>query len=172
MPNAEWLQKLLFQGRVAIADCALCLGAGGRIWLNAERFVAAVVLQMSRNMEPPYDIQERTFVFAVQVVNFCRELCDAHPVSRRLSWQLLDAATSTGANMEEASAGQSKPDFVSKTAIARKEARESIYWLRLLAATDARCRSAVPPLLDEAKQIAAIISAIKRKAESNPDRGV
>jgi len=142
MLNAKWLQKLLFQGRVAIADCALCLGAGGRIWLNAERFRCGSGVADVPDMEPPY------------------------------SWQLLDAATSTGANMEEANAGQSKPDFVSKTAIARKEARESIYWLRLLAATDARCRSAVPPLLDEAKQIAAIISAIKRNAESNPDRGV
>ena len=72
-------------------------------------------------MDPPYDIQERTFVFAVQVANFCRELIAAHPVTRRLSWQLLDAATSIGANMEEADAGQSKRDFISKTAVARKE---------------------------------------------------
>ena len=118
-------------------------------------------------MDPPYDIQERTFVFAVQVVNFCRELIAAHPVTRRLSWQLLDAATSIGANMEEADAGQSKRDFISKTAVARKEARESVYWLRLISATDPRCRSAIPALLEEGKQIAAIISAINRNAERN-----
>ena len=36
-------------------------------------------------MQPPYDIQERTFVFAVQVVNFCRELIAAHPVTKLAS---------------------------------------------------------------------------------------
>ena len=92
-------------------------------------------------------------------------------MTRRLGWQLLDAVTSTGANMEEASAGQSKRDFVAKTAIARKEARESIYWLRLIAETDSRQCTAVAPLLAEAKQIAAIISTIRRNAESNPGRG-
>lgn len=122
-------------------------------------------------MEPPYDIQARTFLFAVQIVNFCRGLTDAHPVTRKLSWQLLDAATSIGANMEEAHAGQSKKDFVAKTAIARKESRETVFWLRLILATDMRCRSLVPPLLDEAKQIRSIIAAIKKNAERNPGRG-
>jgi four helix bundle protein len=161
IPAEEWLRRF-------------CLTPAGRagVWpKNSEIHRGNSVADIS-NVEPPYDIQERTFVFAVQVVNFCRGLSDAHPVTKRLSWQLLDAATSTGANMEEADAGQSKRDFVSKTAIARKEVRESVYWLRLIAATDARCRSAVRPLLDEAKQIAAIISAIKRNAESNPNRAL
>ena len=52
--------------------------------------------------QPPYNIQRRTFLFAAAVVTFCRDLTDAHPVTRKLSWQLLDAATSVGANMEEA----------------------------------------------------------------------
>jgi four helix bundle protein len=119
----------------------------------------------------PYDIQERTFLFAKEVVEFCRSVTNAHPVTRQLSWQLLDAATSVGANMEEADAGQSKPDFISKIAIARKEGREAVFWLRLIAATDPVCRRSIPPLLDEAKQIAAIISSIKKGAESNPHRG-
>jgi four helix bundle protein len=122
-------------------------------------------------METPYDIQERTFLFAVSVVDFCRGPACAHPVTRKLSWQLLDAATSVGANMEEADAGQSKPDFISKTAIARKEARETVFWLRLIAATDPACRHSVPHLLDEAKQLAGIIAAIKLKAERTPHRG-
>jgi four helix bundle protein len=73
--------------------------------------------------------------------------------------------------MEEADAGQSKPDFISKTAIARKEARETVFWLRLIAATDPACRHSVPHLLDEAKQLAGIIAAIKLKAERTPHRG-
>jgi hypothetical protein len=42
-----------------------------------------------------------------------------------LSWQLLKAGTSIGANMEEADAGQTKRDFIAKTAIARKESHHS-----------------------------------------------
>ena len=118
-------------------------------------------------METPYNIQERTFAFAVRIVNFCRTLGTAHPVTRTLSWQLLDSATSTGANMEEADAGQSRRDFIAKTAIAKKEARENVFWLRLIAATDLQQRPAVIPLLDEAKQIARIITAIKKSAERN-----
>lgn len=49
-----------------------------------------------------------------------------------LARQLLRAGTSIGANVEEAQAGQSRADFINKYSIALKEARESIYWLRLL----------------------------------------
>jgi four helix bundle protein len=119
---------------------------------------------------PPYNIQERTFEFSKAIVLFCRRLGSANPVTRRLGWQLIDAATSVGANMEEADAGQSTPDFVSKTAIARKEAKETVYWLRLICATDAQWRGAVLPLLEEAKEIAAIVSAINRNAEANAKR--
>jgi four helix bundle protein len=117
-------------------------------------------------MCPPYDIQERTFEFSVQIVQFCRDLWKANPVTRRIGWQLLDAATSTGANMQEADAGQSRKDFISKTGIARKESRESVYWLRLIAATDLEQRPRALPLLDEARQISRIITAIKKNAEA------
>ncbi len=49
-----------------------------------------------------------------------------------LSKQLLRSATSIGANIEEAIAGISKKDFTAKMSIASKEARETLYWLRLL----------------------------------------
>ncbi len=52
--------------------------------------------------------------------------------SGSLSGQLFRSGTSIGANVEEAMAGQSRKDFVSKMAIASKEARETNYWLRVL----------------------------------------
>jgi four helix bundle protein len=109
-------------------------------------------------MSTPYDIHERTFLFAVRIVEFCRDLTDAHPVTRKLSWQLLDAATSTGANLEEADSGQSRRDFIAKTGISRKEGWETVFWLRLIGATDVVCRQPTVLLLDEAVQIAKIIS--------------
>ena len=82
------------------------------------------------------DIRERAFALAVRVVKLCRYLEKNSDVGRVIVTQLLKAGTSVGANLEEAQAGQSKPDFISKNAIALKEARESIYWLRLISATN------------------------------------
>lgn len=48
-----------------------------------------------------------------------------------MSKQLLRSGTSIGAKVEEALAGQSRADFLSKMSIASKEARETNYWLRL-----------------------------------------
>jgi len=82
------------------------------------------------------DIRERTFDFAVRVVKLCHHLEKNSNISRNLTHQLLKAGTSIGANLEEAQAAQSKPDFIHKNSISLKEAREANYWLRLILATN------------------------------------
>jgi four helix bundle protein len=82
------------------------------------------------------DIRERSFQFAVRIVKLCKYLEKSSDVSRNVLLQLLDAATSVGANLEEAKAGQSRADFIHKNAISLKEAREANYWLRLILATE------------------------------------
>jgi four helix bundle protein len=59
------------------------------------------------------NIHERTFDFAIKIVEFCRTL-DNVPSNWVLSKQLSRSGTSIGANVEEAQAGQSKADFISK----------------------------------------------------------
>ena len=49
-----------------------------------------------------------------------------------LSKQIVRSATSIGANVNEALAGESRADFAHKMSIASKEARETLYWLELL----------------------------------------
>ncbi len=122
-------------------------------------------------METPYDIQERTFVFACRIVTFCRFLSRAEPVTRRLSWQLLDAGTSVGANLEEADAGQTKRDFIAKTSIARKECREAHFWLRLISFAEPECQRRMSPLVRECDELIAILTTIIKNAESNAGRG-
>ena len=78
------------------------------------------------------DLCERTFQFALEIVNLCRTLSKKSGVAQTMSKQLLRSGTSVGANIEEGQAAQSRADFVSKYSIARKEARETHYWLRLL----------------------------------------
>jgi four helix bundle protein len=115
----------------------------------------------------PRDIKERTFSFALNIVYLAQRLDGCPGVSRVLGRQLLRSRTSIGANVEEAQAGQSHADFSSKYAIALKEARETIYWLRLLK------DSGLPPdndyggLLREADEIARVIAAIIVKSKRN-----
>ena len=115
------------------------------------------------------DIVERTFGFSLRVVRVC-QACERSPASRSLVGQLLRSATSVGANVEEAQAGQSRADFLSKMSIACKEAREANYWLRLLSASDLLPVSESRELLDESHEIVAILTAIvKRTKESKGD---
>jgi four helix bundle protein len=83
---------------------------------------------------------------------------------RRLLFQRVDASTAVGSNLEEAAEGQSRADFIAKACIARKEARESRYWLRLVAACYDEHRAALGPLMQESTAIRAILSAIIRNA--------
>lgn len=75
-------------------------------------------------------IQKKSFAFALAVIALYQSLQEQHEYV--LSRQLLRCRTSIGANAEEATASQSRKDFLSKMAIASKEARETKYWLRLL----------------------------------------
>jgi four helix bundle protein len=78
-------------------------------------------------------IQNKSFVFALEIIQLYRKLQEQREYV--ISKQLLRSGTSIGANVEEASAGQSKKDFLAKMSIASKEARETQYWLRLLQAS-------------------------------------
>ena len=106
------------------------------------------------------DIQQRTFDFALRIVKLCQYLDEKPGVGRTLGRQLLRAGTSIGANIEEAQAGQSKLDFISKNAIALKEARETLYWLRLLAAAKIIPAERLSELQTEVEELMRIIGSI------------
>jgi four helix bundle protein len=112
------------------------------------------------------DVYERAFQFACRVLQMDRALLRNRQVPRVAMNQLIRAATSIGANLEEARAGQSKADFHAKLRIALKEARESHYWLKLLLATGAVAAARIEPLVQEANEIVAILTTIAKK--SNP----
>jgi four helix bundle protein len=108
------------------------------------------------------DIRERTFAFSVRIVKLCRFLENSN-VSKALVRQLIRAGTSIGANLEEAQAGQTKPDFINKNAIALKESRETNYWLRLILETtefEEKVRKGIEDLIEESSEITKIIASI------------
>ncbi len=76
-------------------------------------------------------INTKSYAFALEVIKVYKYLINEKK-EFELSKQLLRSGTSIGANINEAVSGQSKRDFVHKLSIALKEARETLYWLKLL----------------------------------------
>ncbi len=105
-------------------------------------------------------IQEKTFAFAIRIVNLYKYLV-AEKREFILSKQLLRSGTSIGANVEEAIGGVSDKDFLNKLSISYKEARESIYWLKLLVATDYIIESEFHSLFSDAEEICKILGKIQ-----------
>jgi four helix bundle protein len=118
------------------------------------------------------NIQDRSFEFACRIVRLTEHIYRRRSLAARvIARQLLDAGTSVGANLEEASAAQSKPDFISKCSISVKEARESRYWLRLLVSCKLVDPKRLFPLVTEAGEIVAIVSTIVKNAQKSKSRG-
>ena len=78
---------------------------------------------------------DSSYKFSLQIFNLCRSIASKHN-EFVITKQLLRSGTSIGANIQEATEAQSRKDFISKLSIALKEAKESIYWLRLLKDAD------------------------------------
>jgi four helix bundle protein len=117
------------------------------------------------------DLRGRAFRFACATIIFSRKVMPRGPVQKHVGVQLVQSATSIGANLEEATAGQSKADFIAHNVRSLKEARESWYWLRILHATESGLQEELQPLLRESNELVAILTATIRKARSNPGRG-
>ena len=105
-------------------------------------------------------IQQKSFVFAVRIINACKYLKkEKHEFI--IAKQMLRSGVSIGANVEEAIGAQSKADFIHKLSISYKEARETLYWLRLLYATDYLDKEMSESLIKDAEEICRIIGKIQ-----------
>ena len=109
------------------------------------------------------NIQKRTFSFACRIVELYRHLAKNKSGGEILGRQVLKSGTAIGANLEEATAGQSRADFISKCNIALKEARETLYWLRLFIVTRIVTEKKLGKLAQEANEIIAILTTIVKK---------
>lgn len=109
---------------------------------------------------PPFDICDRTFEFALDVIDICELINERPGVCWTLSKQQLRAGTSVGANIEEGKAAQRRPDFISKYSIARKATRETRFFLRILKARQYAPRERLDPLIEESEQLIRILTSI------------
>src|SRR5687767_12757460 len=110
-------------------------------------------------MSDELKIVERTVAYSLRVIRLYKEL-RKDEVGRVLGRQLLRAGTSIGANVHEAQSAQSKADFIAKIYIAMKEARECLYWLRLIREAQVIRPKLLESLVDETAQIAKILTSI------------
>ena len=110
-------------------------------------------------------IQEKSFHFAVRIVNLCRYL-QTDRKEYILTKQLMKSGTSIGANVSESQQAQSRPDFISKLNIALKEAYETNYWLRLLYETNFLTNDEFQSIITDCQELERLlISIIKTSKE-------
>ena len=112
-------------------------------------------------------ICDRSFEFASRILKLCVRLHERGPIARHLANQLFRCGTSIGANAEEAQEGQSKADFIAKLSVSRKEAAESVYWLRLAMKSDIVEADDIRWELSEARQLLAMIRSAILTARSS-----
>lgn len=110
-------------------------------------------------MNKTYDLEERTAVFAEKIVLLCKK-APKNPLLTSILIQLIRSATSVGANYNEANGASSKKDFRNKIFICKKEAKETMYWLRILAKSEDRLAQDCRLFWQEAKELTMIFSKI------------
>jgi four helix bundle protein len=112
-----------------------------------------------------YDLEERTAVFGEEVIRMATGLVRT-PVSVPLISQLVRSSTSIGANYMEAGGAESGKDFDHKIALCKKEAKETMHWLRMLAAASITTQNDLRLLWQEAHELTMIFSAILKKRKN------
>lgn len=112
----------------------------------------------------PRDIEQRTFAFAVRILKVVAAL-PRSTAGTTIARQLARSGTSIGANVEEAQGAHSKADFARRMNIARGEAREVHYWLRLAAESKLIPRTRLEEVIAEADELVRILTAIVKKTK-------
>lgn len=115
------------------------------------------------------DIDERTFRFALRVL----KLSSALPTNTAgfvLSRQVIRAATSIGANVTEAQGSSTRRDFIRRMNIARGEAREAHYFLRLISESGMIAPPRMNEVVQEANELVSILTAIVKRSGQHPSR--
>ena len=105
-------------------------------------------------------IQQKSFLFAIRIINLYKYLINEKK-EFILSKQILRSGTSIGANIEESIGGQSEKDFLYKISISYKEARETIYWLKLLKETEYIKVDEFESIYNDAEEICKILGSIQ-----------
>ncbi len=111
------------------------------------------------------DLTERLLDFAVRVIKLVNALPKTY-VGKHVGGQLMRAGTSSGSNYEEARGAESRADFIHKLGVVLKELKESRFWLRVIRRTEILTPRRIEPLIEECKELIAIIAKSIMTAKS------
>lgn len=112
-----------------------------------------------------YDLEDRCLNFSKRTRVFVKNLPRTIG-NQEDARQLVRSSGSTGANYIEANEALSKKDFIHRNKIARKEAKESRYWLQLVdTGNNKELEDERQKLIQEATELMNIFGAIIRKSE-------
>ena len=101
--------------------------------------------------------------FSVSIKKYCEVLSSRKEIT--IASQLLRCGMAIGANVSEAQQAESRQDFIHKMKIAAKEANETLYWISIC--DKMNYFGFQNALIDELKQIVAILSKIIISARKN-----
>ena len=121
-------------------------------------------MSAQRNKEKPYDMEERTYAFALEVRLFLRNT-KWDPVSWSDIKQVLSSSGSIAANYLEALESLSQDDYLYRIRICKKEARETGLWLQLISDSnpiDESIHRSLYDLIGETSELVKIFSSIIR----------
>ncbi len=121
--------------------------------------------QNSKFQKNKYDLEEHVTKSSENLITFCKVL---PPITgaKPLIDQIIRSGTSIGANFMEANACESRKDFINKVSIARKESRETLYWLRLLSVQFPEKKTALRILWKEVHELSLILGGILKSTKS------
>ena len=111
----------------------------------------------------PFDLEDRTFKFSRKILEFANKLPHTS-ITRSVIDQFVRSGTSVGANYAEANEANSKKDFINKIAISKKEAKETQYWLKLIADFLPSEKDRARELIKEVQELNLIFAAIIRNS--------
>ena len=116
-----------------------------------------------------YDLEERTAKFGENIIKFAKKI-PVNSVTQRLIPQLVAAGTSIGSNYCEADDAESGKDFKHKIGISKKEARETKYWLRMIATAVPETKEEARVFWQEAKELHLIFNSICQKIKNKKEK--
>lgn len=111
-----------------------------------------------------FDLEERTARFGEAIITFVKKKIPEATATKPIITQLVKSGTSVGANYCEATDSESKKDFIHKMGICRKESKETMYWLRMVALSAPALAADARLLWKEANELNLICSASIRTA--------
>ena len=121
-------------------------------------------VQEEPDAKPRYDLEERTARFGEAIIDFAKKM-PVGPLTERIISQLIGAATSVGANYDEADDAVSKKEFLKCIGTCKKEARERKHFLRMAARAVPELKFEARELWLEAKALHLIFSKIWRSGK-------